>query len=217
MIKTFTVGVNKRSRHGLVTVAVYRRMRTMAQKDIYHEKQCKQLCALHTLNNLFQSGQAFSKGDLDRLCEHLSPHSWVNPHRSILGIGNYDVNILIAALQQKDYDMKWWDKRRSAAEIPLATTFGLILNKSSPSRIATVTLPFKSKHWIAIRSFDGVYYNLDSKLASPSLIGEPSRLLDFLKRYLDRDDSELFLVTKASVESTVASPLAKVEDHTEQI
>ena len=29
--------------------------------DIYHEKQSRELCALHALNNLFQSKDAFSQ------------------------------------------------------------------------------------------------------------------------------------------------------------
>lgn len=32
---------------------------------IYHEKQIRQLCALHALNNLFQDNFAFTKNDLD--------------------------------------------------------------------------------------------------------------------------------------------------------
>ena len=31
------------------------------RSDIYHEKQMKELCALHSLNNLFQDPSAFSK------------------------------------------------------------------------------------------------------------------------------------------------------------
>lgn len=33
---------------------------------IYHEKQTRQLCALHALNNLFQNGK-FTKFDLDSI------------------------------------------------------------------------------------------------------------------------------------------------------
>ena len=36
--------------------------------DIYHEKQARELCALHALNNLFQDDRAFSKNDLDNIC-----------------------------------------------------------------------------------------------------------------------------------------------------
>lgn len=36
-------------------------------KKLYHEKQEKQLCLLHTLNNLFQRKE-FTKSDLDEIC-----------------------------------------------------------------------------------------------------------------------------------------------------
>ena len=42
----------------------------------------------------------------------LSPDTFFNPHRSILGLGNYDVNVLMAALQQKDLETVWFDKRK---------------------------------------------------------------------------------------------------------
>lgn len=35
---------------------------------LYHERQVKELCALHALNNLLQSEQAFTKKDLDDIC-----------------------------------------------------------------------------------------------------------------------------------------------------
>lgn len=35
---------------------------------VYHERQVKELCALHALNNLFQDQKAFCKKDLDDIC-----------------------------------------------------------------------------------------------------------------------------------------------------
>ena len=35
--------------------------------SIYHEKQVKELCALHTLNNLFQE-KHYTKSQLDDIC-----------------------------------------------------------------------------------------------------------------------------------------------------
>ena len=81
---------------------------------LYHERQVRQLCALHVLNGLFQ-GPRFTKADLDRICQRLSPNTgwwWPNPHKSALGLGNYDVNVVMAALQDEGYEAKWFDKRR---------------------------------------------------------------------------------------------------------
>ena len=38
------------------------------QCNVYHEKQIYKLCALHALNNLFQSRNEFTKKDLDDIC-----------------------------------------------------------------------------------------------------------------------------------------------------
>lgn len=42
----------------------------------------------------------------------LSPDTMLNPHKSVLGTGNYDVNVIMAALQHKGHAAVWWDKRK---------------------------------------------------------------------------------------------------------
>jgi len=42
----------------------------------------------------------------------LSPDTWINPHRSMLGIGNYDINVIMVALQSHGYETVWFDKRK---------------------------------------------------------------------------------------------------------
>lgn len=42
----------------------------------------------------------------------LAPDARWNPHRSFLGTGNYDVNVIMAALQSVGLEAIWWDKRR---------------------------------------------------------------------------------------------------------
>lgn len=81
--------------------------------EIYHERQSKQLCALHALNNLFQDKEAFTKKELDEICSELAPDSRLfNPHRSALGLGCYDINVIISALAKKGYEVIWFDKRK---------------------------------------------------------------------------------------------------------
>lgn len=74
--------------------------------------QVKEFCALHALNNLFQKDDAFLKSELDAVCYSLAPKVWFNPHKSLLGLGNYDVNVLIAVLQNKGYQTIWFDQRK---------------------------------------------------------------------------------------------------------
>lgn len=41
----------------------------------------------------------------------------VTPHKkSMLGNGNYDVNVIMAALQTRGFEAVWWDKRRYILE-----------------------------------------------------------------------------------------------------
>jgi hypothetical protein len=100
----------------------------------------------------------------------------------------------MAAVQLMDCEMVWWDKRRKITPHEVNSAVGLILNLPSPSKVGGLLFPFKTKHWLAIRQFDSVYYNLDSTLSSPETIGDVQQLIEHLTRHLDEDDCELFLV-----------------------
>ena len=60
---------------------------------------------------------------------------------------------------------------------------GFILNVPSQYRLGPVQLPLRRKHWIAIRSIRGIYYNLDSKLDTPEIIGKVS-LVNYVYIYI---------------------------------
>merc|ERR1712037_461453 len=81
---------------------------------IFHERQRRELCALHALNNVFQHKE-FSKDELDQVCNRLAPASVLNPHKSFLGTGNYDINVIMAALQSRSYQAIWHDKRKKSS------------------------------------------------------------------------------------------------------
>ncbi|XP_029729023.2 josephin-like protein isoform X2 [Aedes albopictus] len=53
----------------------------MGASTVYHEKQIKELCALHALNNLFQDKECYNKIQLDEICRSLAPNEYINPHR----------------------------------------------------------------------------------------------------------------------------------------
>ena len=81
-------------------------------KEIYHEKQRLMYCAIHAINNLFQSPNVCSKEKLDEISYNLTPSRWNNPHKSVFGFGNYDVNVILSFMQIKEHDVIWFDKRR---------------------------------------------------------------------------------------------------------
>ncbi|XP_043915645.1 josephin-2 isoform X1 [Protopterus annectens] len=166
---------------------------------VYHEKQRLELCAIHALNNIFQD-KLFSKETADEICKRLAPDARINPHRSVLGTGNYDVNVIMAALQNYGFAAVWWDKRRSLEKLVLNKIHGFILNIPSSVMLGFVSLPIRRKHWIAVREVYGVYYNLDSKLKSPVRLGGENEIRKFLKEHMSEEPCEMLLVVQKDVE-----------------
>ncbi|XP_060777669.1 josephin-2 isoform X2 [Neoarius graeffei] len=147
----------------------------MSGLEVFHEKQRLELCAIHALNNVLQE-RVFTREAADDICKRLAPQCVVNPHRSVLGTGNYDVNVIMAALQSRELAAVWWDKRRSVQSLCLEKVQGFILNVPSRVSLGIVSLPLKRRHWLAVRQVNGQYYNLDSKLKSPVWIGGETEL-----------------------------------------
>lgn len=168
--------------------------------DVYHEKQVKELCALHALNNLFQNSSSFTKQQLDSICYSLSPNNFVNPHKSILGLGNYDINVIMAALQQKGFETVWFDKRKDPSCLDLSEIEGFILNIPTEYRLGFLRLPIHRKHWITIREVNGIFYNLDSKLDRPELIGKDAEVVLFLREQIQSHEREIFVIVKKEVD-----------------
>eukprot|EP01098_Paradermamoeba_levis_P001260 TRINITY_DN11419_c0_g1_i1.p1 TRINITY_DN11419_c0_g1~~TRINITY_DN11419_c0_g1_i1.p1 ORF type:complete len:164 (-),score=33.89 TRINITY_DN11419_c0_g1_i1:72-563(-) len=110
-------------------------------RDILHEKQNLQQCGIHCVNNLLQE-KAYGKKDFDEICLELAPDSLFNPHKSILGTGNYDVNVIMNSLFKKDLAVKWFDKRKDLNQVNFNLVIGLIVNYTT----ALFFGMYKSKH-----------------------------------------------------------------------
>ncbi|XP_037244467.1 josephin-2 [Falco biarmicus] len=170
---------------------------------LYHERQRLELCAVHALNNVLQR-PCFTQEAADEICKRLAPNAHLNPHRSLLGTGNYDVNVIMAALQSLELAAVWWDKRRSLERLALGQILGFILNVPSHVSLGFVALPLRRKHWLAVRQLRGTYYNLDSKLRAPVAIGGEAELRAFLRDFLSQGLCEVFLVVPRAVEEAGA-------------
>lgn len=184
---------------------------------IYHERQSKQLCALHALNNLFQNPQAFRKQDLDAICKELAPSSIItNPHRSTFGLGCYDVNVIISALAKKGFETIWFDKRKNPNCLIMDEIYGFILNVPNTRSDGFFAVPLNylqlwstQKHWIAIRKINSCYYNLDSKLVYPFCIGDEEALLQYLKNQNSIDQVEILIVVPRNVAENQSWTISK--------
>ncbi|CAH9094203.1 unnamed protein product [Cuscuta europaea] len=154
--------------------------------QIYHERQRLQFCLLHSLNNLFQR-QAFTRADLDSISERLdiddpnkgkwSPTSVVfKSHHNVI-TGNYDINVLIAALEGKGKGVVWHDRRMGASAIDLGgKIMGIIVNVPV-RRFAGL---WRARHWVALRKIEEVWYNLDSDFSAPYAFEDIEGVRNFL-------------------------------------
>ncbi|KAH0849335.1 hypothetical protein HID58_090350 [Brassica napus] len=147
-----------------------------SESQIYHERQRLQFCLLHSLNNLFQDKNAFTRESLNSIAESLvaddpNKETWttplsflLKPHHNTL-TGNYDVNVMIAALEGKGKSVAWHDKRHGASSIDLGADnlMGVVLNVPV-KRYGGI---WRSRHWVVMRKINGVWYNLDSDLVVP--------------------------------------------------
>lgn len=128
----------------------------------------------------------------------MSPDEYINPHKSLLGLGNYDVNALMVALESKSMQLVWFDKRKEITKdtLELNRAFGYILNIPSDFTFGFVTLPIKNRHWICVRKmYDGNFYNLDSKLDAPRCVGKSENdFVSYLESEMKSNDKELFIV-----------------------
>lgn len=174
--------------------------------EIYHEKQKLQFCLLHALNNLFQQQEAFTRARLNEISGKLvlddpSKKTWTplsivfKPHHNAF-TGNYDINVLIAALEEKDKIVVWHDRRNAASTIDLDgaddSLFGIVLNV--PAR--RYALLWKGRHWITMRKIGGVWYNLDSDLPKPMPFEGTREVRGYLDYVLSNGGEVLLVMNK---------------------
>ncbi|KAK8641414.1 hypothetical protein V6N13_010820 [Hibiscus sabdariffa] len=171
--------------------------------NIYHERQRLQFCLLHSLNNLFQHKDAFTRASLSSVAEKLvlddpekefwPPFSFVfKPHHNSL-TGNYDINVLIAALEERGKTVIWHDGRNGASSIDLddVVLMGIVVNVPVKQYAGL----WKSRHWIAVKKIDGVWYNLDSDLQAPRCFMDSGEVREFLDLIMSHD-GQVLLVKK---------------------
>ncbi|GMY10642.1 josephin-like protein [Fagus crenata] len=171
--------------------------------QIYHERQKLQFCLLHSLNNLFQQKDAFTRASLNEIAEKLvidDPNkvTWTplsvlfKPHHNAI-TGNYDINVLMAALEGKGKSVIWHDRRNGASLINLDasedTLMGIVLNLSARKYGGL----WKSRHWVTLKRIDGVWYNLDSDLEAPETFKDNEEVREFLD-YMIGHGGEVLLV-----------------------
>lgn len=169
--------------------------------QFYHERQRLQLCALHSINNLFQRS-VMRKSDLDAIVQKFDK-SWCFNEYSTVFTGNYDLTIILEALKSHGYTLRAIDANEPFESFNLHQAFGLLLNKALDQpffeRLPLIRRWSKpARHWFVIKRLDGEnYYDLDSKLAAPRRIGNEKDLIEYLNQF-DRKLNYFYLVIEES-------------------
>ena len=141
-------------------------------------------CGLHSLNNLFQTPKLFTPQNLEAIVRQYDKRKFFNEYRT-LWLGNYDLRILIEAINQYGYNVRQIDIYRGETldQLPWNSLFGLLIN-------------LNNTHWFTIKNLNGIYYNLDSTFRKPKTIGDKNDLINYLNRLIHRTESVyLFAVT----------------------
>lgn len=136
---------------------------------------------------MVQEKDAFTRTTLNAIAEKLqldNPNqtSWTplsvvfKSHHNVL-TGNYDINVLIAALEGRGKTVVWHDRRCGADTINLDDRlFGIVVNVP----VKRYGGLWKGRHWIALRRVDNVWYNLDSDFSEPYEFKNSEEIRDFL-------------------------------------
>lgn len=178
-------------------------------EPFYHEKQVRQLCALHSLNSLF-GGPVFTKAMLDQIDSWMLQQRLTTPggvdreekksaQKSVFGFGNYDVNVIMLAVQARECEALWWNRKRDVSRLNLDHIVGFIVNMPARPRVLFFPMPFTRRHWFSIRAcltadLQRQYFNFDSKLDAPSRIGNDASMFSYLSEVIAGKDRELLVI-----------------------
>ena len=160
--------------------------------EVYHETQRRMWCALHALNALLQE-PAYDAAALTEIALSIGGKLQL-AHRWPL-MGNWDINVMMIALQQRGLEVQWWDQRRSIDALQRLAEgtdcVGLICNEPGAWLFGMVP----SQHWFTIRRMRGEWYDLDSKLQRPAAL-RAGALFSRLQRLLGREAGQVLVVVR---------------------
>lgn len=154
--------------------------------------------------SIIQEKDAFTRANLDAIAGKLvledpNKTAWTplsvifKPHHNAF-TGNYDINVLIAAVEERGKSVVWHDRRCGSSSIDLGVAedklFGIVLNV----QVRRYAGLWRSRHWIALKRVEGVWYNLDSDFSNPYSFNDTEELRGFLDGVLSAG-GEILLIT----------------------
>lgn len=131
---------------------------------IYHERQESQLCGQHALNSLLQIPDSFTPQSLSEIALQLdAKESGIGARgggesQNVSEDGNFSIQVLTIALEAFGVDLLNWKSESFKDKEPLNEGVAFVVNRQS--------------HWFTIRKINKKWWNLNSGLERPELVGE---------------------------------------------
>jgi hypothetical protein len=90
---------------------------------------------------------------MNSICCILAPSAIINPHKHIFG-GDYDVNVLMMALEAECYSSRWHDRRKHFAITPQQQDMelvGFLINRYRKETLLHKVFRVSARHWMAVK------------------------------------------------------------------
>ncbi|MCO5553588.1 hypothetical protein L7F22_007112 [Adiantum nelumboides] len=150
--------------------------------QVFHERhRCRDLCLLHSLNNLYQS-KTFTHHELNNIAHNLPPELQSGQHGIFAcsffnnGTRNYNINVLQRALQTRGAVIHaYLDLGANSFNLDEALLKGFILKRGGGA----------FRHWAAVKKVNTVWMDLDSHIAAPAILGNDDALRAFLLQKIE--------------------------------
>ncbi|PXF43811.1 Josephin-like protein [Gracilariopsis chorda] len=177
---------------------------------VYIERQSRFRCGLHAINALLKRSE-YTPQALDTIADalrdnHPSPISrFTHPHRSIFGLGNYDLNVLQLALERKGLEATWLSpKHHLKTLLKQPNLVGFLVNVRATTFLATVfsALFDDCRHWIAVARYADAFYLVDSMRRQPHCFASASHLHRYFDTIRQQQQAHILFVEHHSQSST---------------
>lgn len=166
---------------------------------VYRERQSRFRCGLHAVNALLKR-RAYTPEALDAIADsllsqhHTTSTRFRHPHRSLFAMGDYDVNVLLVALQEKRIETTWLSESTDIrALLTSLNLVGFLINTPSSNIFAKLFgLVFEqNRHWFAIPNYSNSFYVVDSNCDQTTHLSH-SQLVDYIQSVQKHNGHILF-------------------------
>jgi len=120
------------------------------------------------------------------------------------------LTIILECLKRRGFTVRAIDINEPFEMFNFDQSFGILLNipieRPVFDRLPLLRSLASGRHWLTIKNVDGIYYDFDSKLHEPKLIGQRERLISYLKTF-DKKKVYMYIVIEQSLADEYAQKI----------